>query len=81
MSGSSQTQQLLNKATALYHSGDYRQAIQVWQELLSQDPQNQRALEGIRMASLLLEEAQTGETSAPIAGESAASETPEVIGC
>ncbi|MCI0656153.1 MAG: hypothetical protein L0170_03680, partial [Acidobacteria bacterium] len=79
MSGSSQTQQLLNKATALYHSGDYRQAIQVWQELLSQDPQNQRALEGIRMASLLLEEAQTGESSTPIAGESAASETPEVI--
>jgi tetratricopeptide (TPR) repeat protein len=79
MSGSSQTQQLLNKATALYHSGDYRQAIQVWQELLSQDPQNQRALEGIRMASLLLEEAQTGEAAAPVVGESAASETPEVI--
>jgi Flp pilus assembly protein TadD len=44
MSGSSQSQQLLIKATALYHSGDYRQAIQVWQEVLSQDPQNQRAL-------------------------------------
>ncbi len=79
MTGSSQSQQLLIKATALYHSGDYRQAIQVWQELLSQDPQNQRALEGIRMASLLLEEAQTGETATQIAGESAASETPEVI--
>jgi len=79
MSGSSQAQQLVIKATALYHSGDYRQAIQVWQELLSQDPQNQRALEGIRMASLLLEEAQTGEAAAPTEGEGAASETPEVI--
>src|SRR5262245_22681957 len=79
MSGSSQLQQLMTKATALYHSGDYRQAIQVWQELLSQDPQNQRALEGIRMASLLLEEAQTEDAATQAAGESAASETPEVI--
>ena len=79
MSGSTQAQQLLIKATALYHSGDYRQAIQVWQELLAQEPQNQRALEGIRMASLLLEEAHTSEAAAQIEGESAASETPEVI--
>jgi len=79
MSGSSQSQQLLTKATALYHSGDYRQAIQVWQELLTLEPQNQRAQEGIRMASLLLEEAQTADSNRPIAGENAASETPEVI--
>ena len=79
MSGSSQSQQLLSEATALYHSGDYRQAIQVWQELLEQDPDNQRAKEGIRMASLLLEEAQTSADSDSPAGSPESSETPEVI--
>jgi thioredoxin-like negative regulator of GroEL len=73
MSGSSQNQQLLSKATALYHSGDYREAIQVWQEVLQRDPENQRAQEGIRMASLLLEEAETSDASTPASEQS---ETP-----
>jgi len=77
-STSSETQQLLTKATALYHSGDYQQAIQVWQEILAQEPKNQRAIEGIRMASLLLEEAQSG-AAGEVAEESAAPESPEVI--
>src|SRR5215470_7724759 len=77
-SSSSQTQQLLTKATALYHSGDYQQAIQVWQEIFALEPKNQRAMEGIRMASLLLEEAQTAAAS-DVVEESAAPESPEVI--
>ena len=79
MSGSNQSQQLLTKATALYHSGDYRQAIQIWQEVLSLDPKNQRALEGIRMASLLLDEAQASEIAPQSMADAAASETPEGI--
>ena len=51
-------QQLLTEATAHYHSGEYREAIRMWQQVLAQEPGNQRATEGIRMASLLLEEAQ-----------------------
>ena len=47
MPGTNQPQQLIGKATALYHSGEYREAIQVWQEVLRQDPDNQRAKEGI----------------------------------
>jgi tetratricopeptide (TPR) repeat protein len=78
MSSATQIQQLLNRATALYHSGDYKQAIQVWQEILAQEPRNQRAMEGIRMASLLLEEAQTA-AGAEVAEESTAHESPEVI--
>ncbi len=53
----SAVQQLLSKAAAFYHAGDYQQAVQVWNEILNLDPSNQRAKEGIRMASLLLEEA------------------------
>jgi len=62
-------QQLLLKATAFYHSGDYQQAIQAWQEILSADPKNQRAKEGIRMASLLLEEAQVTADAAASASD------------
>jgi tetratricopeptide (TPR) repeat protein len=79
MSGSSQNQQLLSKATALYHSGDYREAIQVWQEVLQQDPENQRAQEGIRMASLLLEEAETSDASTPAPEQSETPQSPEII--
>lgn len=74
-------QQLLNKATACYHSGEYQEALQIWQEVLDTDPTNQRAKEGIRMASLLLEEAQAqaqGQASEAGPG-SAASESPESI--
>ncbi|PYQ10717.1 MAG: hypothetical protein DMH00_10175, partial [Acidobacteria bacterium] len=79
MPGTNQPQQLIGKATALYHSGEYREAIQVWQEVLRQDPDNQRAKEGIRMASLLLEEAQTSERADRSPEQPEAPESPEVI--
>jgi tetratricopeptide (TPR) repeat protein len=78
MSGSIQSQELLTKATALYHSGDYREAISAWQEVLHQDPENQRAKEGIRMASLLLEEAEGSEVPTG-AAEQPETQSPEVI--
>ena len=58
-------QQLLTEATAHYHSGKYREAIQMWQQVLASEPGNQRATEGIRMASLLLEEAQDAVRANP----------------
>src|SRR5262245_54725544 len=79
MSGTSLANQLNLKATALYHSGDYRQAIQIWQEALQADPENQRAKEGIRMASLLLEEASSSLEAAPEQAPSDVSESPETI--
>jgi len=58
-------QQLLAEATAHYHSGKYREAIQMWQQVLASEPGNQRATEGIRMASLLLEESQEAVRANP----------------
>jgi tetratricopeptide (TPR) repeat protein len=74
----SAVQQLLSKATAFYHAGDYQQAVQAWKEILDLDPSNQRAKEGIRMASLLLEEAQLTAEAKPSGTEGGGVESPEV---
>jgi tetratricopeptide (TPR) repeat protein len=79
MTGTALANQLNLKATALYHSGDYRQAIQIWQEALQADPENQRAKEGIRMASLLLEEASVPLEAAPAETPADPPESPETI--
>ena len=47
-------QELLSKASSLYNNGEYKAAIDAWQEALSVDPASQKAREGIRMATLLL---------------------------
>jgi tetratricopeptide (TPR) repeat protein len=47
-------QELLSKASSLYNNGEYKAAIETWQEALSVDPSSQKAREGIRMATLLL---------------------------
>jgi tetratricopeptide (TPR) repeat protein len=47
-------QELLARASSLYHTGEYKGAIGAWKEVLSLDPRSQRAQEGIRMATLLL---------------------------
>jgi tetratricopeptide (TPR) repeat protein len=47
-------QELLSKASSLYNNGEYKGAIEAWQEALSVDPASQKAREGIRMATLLL---------------------------
>ena len=44
---------LLAEASRLYNEGDYRTAIQKWQEVLGLDPNNQKARESIKSASLL----------------------------
>ena len=79
MSETALANQLNLKATALYHTGDYRQAIQIWQEALQADPENQRAKEGIRMASLLLEEASASLEAAPAETPAEPAESPETI--
>ncbi|HEU4401712.1 MAG TPA: hypothetical protein VFT43_06365 [Candidatus Polarisedimenticolia bacterium] len=47
-------QELLAKASKLYHTGEYKGAIDAWREALAVDPASQKAREGIRMATLLL---------------------------
>ncbi|PYS96223.1 MAG: hypothetical protein DMF50_05660, partial [Acidobacteria bacterium] len=47
-------QELLAKASTLYHNGEYKGAIEAWREALTVDPASQKAKEGIRMATLLL---------------------------
>ncbi|HKB08635.1 MAG TPA: hypothetical protein VKF61_10180 [Candidatus Polarisedimenticolia bacterium] len=47
-------QELLAKASSLYNNGEYKGAIEAWQEALTVDPGSQKAREGIRMATLLL---------------------------
>jgi len=44
---------LLDQASERYNEGLYEEAIAQWREVLAQDPSNQKAREGIRMASLL----------------------------
>jgi tetratricopeptide (TPR) repeat protein len=46
-------EQLLAEASRLYNEGDYRRATQKWEEVLSLDPENQKARESIKIASLL----------------------------
>ncbi|MEE9293173.1 MAG: hypothetical protein V3U83_09625, partial [Acidobacteriota bacterium] len=47
-------QELLTKASSLYHNGEYKGAIGAWKAALTVDPASQKAQEGIRMATLLL---------------------------
>ncbi len=47
-------QSLLELAGSEYNQGKYAEAIEHWQEILSLDPENQKAREGIRMAKLLV---------------------------
>ena len=47
-------QELLTRASSLYHDGEYQGAITAWQDALSIDPSSQKAKEGVRMATLLL---------------------------
>lgn len=44
---------LLDEAAERYNEGDYDKAIALWRAALDLDPDNQKAREGIRMASLL----------------------------
>lgn len=46
---------LLAEASASYNAGDYARALTLWRQVEQMDPGNEKAQEGIRMASLLLE--------------------------
>lgn len=54
-------QGLLEKAAREYNGGKYSEAIAHWQEVLEEDPGNQKAREGIRMAQLLVVNWETPE--------------------
>ncbi len=62
---------LIEEASGRYNDGRYDEAINMWREALALDPTNQKAKEGIRMASLL---AVDWEDPAPVDGEEMAEE-------
>lgn len=62
-------QELLTKASSLYHNGEYKDAIVAWRAALTVDSSSQKAQEGIRMATLLLAD---WEPTAEGGGEEAA---------
>jgi tetratricopeptide (TPR) repeat protein len=62
---------LIEEASERYNDGRYDEAIGRWREALALDPANQKAKEGIRMASLLVVD---WEEPAPAAGEETAEE-------
>ena len=53
-------QELLAKASSLYNNGDYKGAIEVWNEVLHDDPSNSKAREGIQMSHLLIGDLEPG---------------------
>jgi tetratricopeptide (TPR) repeat protein len=61
-------QELLSKASSLYNTGEYQGAIAAWQEVLTLDPDSRKAMEGIRMATLLLGEWEPRAAGAPPEG-------------
>ncbi len=48
-------QQLHERASESYLRGDYRDALDAWQSVLTIDPGDEQALEGVRLAALLVE--------------------------
>jgi tetratricopeptide (TPR) repeat protein len=62
---------LLAEASRLYNDGSYVQAIRKWEEVLALDPENQKARESIKIASLLSDSWAEGP-AAPDAPEAAA---------
>ena len=48
-----ETQNLLDEASGFYNDGRYDEAIAVWNSILKEDPEHERAAEGIKMVSLL----------------------------
>jgi tetratricopeptide (TPR) repeat protein len=77
-------QELLSQASSLYNNGEYRGAIGAWQEALTVDPGSRKAMEGIRMATLLLGEWEprgpgaAPDEAAPVQADGAAGGGPEV---
>src|SRR5262249_60774849 len=70
------TRKLLEEASERYNDGLYEEAIARWRQVLAEDPSNQKAREGIRMASLLT----TDWDSTPAADDSAAAGHPDDAG-
>ncbi len=69
-------QQKLDQASRHYNDGQYDEAVAVWKGLLQEDPQNERAREGLQMVELLTQDfgaqaAGGGADAAPIAADAA----------
>ncbi len=65
---------LLDEAAERYNQGQYEQAVQLWREVLELSPAEQKAREGIRMASLLM--AEHGGSTAAVATAAPSEGTP-----
>jgi hypothetical protein len=52
----SQIDGLHQKASAHYLQGEFNQALEAWRELLALDPQDKRAIEGVKLCELLAED-------------------------
>jgi len=66
-------QDKLDQASRHYNDGQYDEAVAVWKGILQEDPQNERAREGLQMVELLTQDfgaqAAGGEAGAPRAAD------------
>jgi tetratricopeptide (TPR) repeat protein len=73
-----ETEKLLDEASGHYNDGRYDDAIGIWNTILEQEPGNERAIEGIKMANLLTSDWEPSVESA--AGtQAAAAMDPELL--
>ncbi len=49
-------QQKLDQASRHYNDGEYDEAAAAWKAILQEDPQNERAREGLQMVELLTQD-------------------------
>jgi len=54
-----QIKSLHQRASSHYLRGEFRQALEVWKGVIELDPEDERALEGVRLCELLVEEGAT----------------------
>jgi tetratricopeptide (TPR) repeat protein len=65
---------LHQKASSHYLEGEFAAALETWRELLELDPENERALEGVRLCELLAEEGEGMASDDDAAAEQAPAE-------
>ena len=57
--------QLHQNASTHYLQGRFPEAVDAWRQILTANPQDERALEGVRLCELLTEDIVTPAESAP----------------
>ncbi len=60
----SQIDSLHQKASAHYLQGEFHQALEAWREMLALDPQDERAIEGVKLCELLAGDGSSAATPA-----------------